>query len=409
MIRLTPCIRSKKHEYEPLKIRIATNGTIAYLSTRWMAKPEWVLSDGSITSQRLNKDVSRFIDDTMDTLNLYDTSGMTANQIRMIIDTGGVSSPSFSEFARNYMVQIERDGKRWDLWHQAVKSLSVYLRLENIKFSDLTAKALQGWYDSLKKYKRASVLYPQLVRRIYVAGMRAYNDPDRGTEVVKPYPDDYIVKPKPAPSFSASERKSLTSAQIRTFAGADLSGDRTDQTDAREWTRAVCMLSFCLAGINVADLYDLTADSYKDGKICYYRAKTRGKRTDGAYMEVTVPDVARQYLNILMSWSDDGRLLNLSSRYACARKDVRWHIQKTLKTIAKLTGLPQNMSIYTFRYSFASIAVNECGVPLEEVAFALNHATAHRVTAGYVKKDFSRVARVVEAVLKKVFTALPNR
>ena len=403
MIRLTPCVRSKRHEYEPLKIRSATHGTIAYLSTRWMAKPEWVLSDGTITSQRLNKDVSRFIDDTMGTLNRYDTSGMTANQVRMIIDTGSVSSPSFSEFARDYMVQIERDGKRWDLWHQAVKSLSVYLRLENIKFSDLTAKALQGWYDSLRRFKRASVLYPQLVRRIYVAGMRAYNDPDRGTETVKPYPDDYLVKPKPAPSFSASERKALTSDQIRTFATADLSGGRADQTDAREWVRAVCMLSFCLAGMNVADLYDLTPDALKDGKICYHRAKTRGKRTDGAYMEVTVPDVARPYLDVLICGADGGQLLNLSARYACSRKDVRWHIQKTLRTISKLTCLPSNMSAYSFRYSFASIAVNECGVPLDEVAFALNHSSAHKVTAGYVKKDFSRVDRVIASVLDKVF------
>ena len=206
MIRLTPCTRSKKHEYEPLKIRIATNGTISYLPTRWMVKPEWVLSDGTITNARLSKAVSRYLDDTMDELNRYDTAGLSANQIRMIIDTGWVSSPSFSEFARGYISQIERDGKRWDLWHQAVKSLSVYLRLDNIKFSDLTAKTLQGWYDSLKHYKRASVLYPQLVRRIYIAGMRAYNDPDRGTEIIKPYPDDYLIKPKPAPSASASER-----------------------------------------------------------------------------------------------------------------------------------------------------------------------------------------------------------
>lgn len=402
MIRLTPCVRAKRHEYEPLKIRIATNGTIAYLPTRWMAKPVWVLSDGSITNQRLSKEVSRFIDDTMDTLNRYDTSGMTATQIRMIIDTGGVGSPSFSEFARGYIVQIERDGKRWDLWHQAVKSLSVYLRLENIKFSDLTAKALQGWYDSLKKYKRASVLYPQLVRRIYVAGMRAYNDPDRGTEVVKPYPDDYLVKPKPAPSVSSSDKKALSSEQVRVFAGALL-------TDAQQWVRAVCMLSFCLAGMNVADLKTLTPSDYDGEKIRYRRSKTKGKRPDGAYMEVTVPDVARPYLDALMKDAPDGLLLNVSARYAGSHQDTLGHIRTVLKTIAKETGLPSNMSAYSFRYSFASIAVNECGVPLEEVAFALNHATAHRVTAGYVKKDFSRVDRVVEAVLKKVFTALPNR
>lgn len=55
------------------------------------------------------------------------------------------------------------------------------------------------------------------------------------------------------------------------------------------------------------------------------------------------------------------------------------------------------------RHSFATIARNDCGVGMDDIALCLTHASFYRVTDTYVKPDFSRVDRVIEKVVDYVF------
>ena len=41
--------------------------------------------------------------------------------------------------------------------------------------------------------------------------------------------------------------------------------------------------------------------------------------------------------------------------------------------------------------SFTTIAQNKCNAGTDEVAFCLNHSSAHLVTDNYIEKDFSRI------------------
>ena len=41
--------------------------------------------------------------------------------------------------------------------------------------------------------------------------------------------------------------------------------------------------------------------------------------------------------------------------------------------------------------SFTTIAQNKCNAGTDEVAFCLNHSSAHKVTDSYIEKDFSRI------------------
>jgi hypothetical protein len=41
---------------------------------------------------------------------------------------------------------------------------------------------------------------------------------------------------------------------------------------------------------------------------------------------------------------------------------------------------------------------------MEDVAFCLNHASAHRITEDYIKKDFSTVYRVNRKVIDRIFS-----
>ena len=62
--------------------------------------------------------------------------------------------------------------------------------------------------------------------------------------------------------------------------------------------------------------------------------------------------------------------------------------------------------IYNFRHSWATIAQNNCGASTAEVGFALNHSSAHRVTEGYIKKDYSPINLLNEKVIECVFILL---
>ena len=402
MISISPCVRSKKMGRVPLLLKVIANRSVSYVSTPWLVDPETDLRDGVIVKKSLRRDFDRYVGDVFERLERVDARTLTAKDIKVIAEGGGDTSISFTRFARDYIIKRERDGlKRSDNYDAASKSLHAYAGANDLKFADLTYRLLQGWYDSLKGTKRAASMYPMLVRKIYKEAMREYNDPDKGIERIKPYPDEYLRKAKPIGGESRTSEMAMTSAEVRAFADADLTLGRFSDAVARQIAHAAVMLSFCLAGMNLADLYDLPRGALNEGKIRYNRAKTKGKREDNAHLEVTIPDEAKPYLDTLMTGAEDGRLLCLSARYR-DRKELPSYIRRILMSITKTNGL-RHCTAYSFRYSFASIAVNECGVPLEEVAFALNHASAHKVTAGYVKKDFSRVDRVVRAVLDKVF------
>ena len=395
MLTFTPCIRTSRAGRTQLKIRASVNNTTAYIDTPFYIDPEILAGGGEITDKRIRQRVDAFIDAIWRKLEGYDLVVITAKEVKDIANGNADRGISFPRYARDYIIKREREGlKRWDGYDDAVKHLSKFMGKKDYTFGDLSVRTLQAWLDTLRGTKRISVVYPMFIKKIWTSAMRAYNDPDRGVFRIKEFPGEYLLKPAPAPSASRTQAQALSSDEVYGFATADLGAGGV-------YAHAVAMLSFCLAGINVADLYDLTPDALRDGKICYYRAKTRGKRTDDAYMEVTVHERAKPYLALLMEGAAPGKLLSLSARYR-DRREVPNYLRKSLLALSGRCGL-KPCTVYTFRYSFASIAVNECGVPLEEVAFALNHATAHRVTVGYIKKDFSRVDRVVEAVLAKVF------
>lgn len=60
-------------------------------------------------------------------------------------------------------------------------------------------------------------------------------------------------------------------------------------------------------------------------------------------------------------------------------------------------------SPYTFRHTWATIAQNDIGANYEDIGFAMNHISTHKITMGYVKPDFSRAWELNEKVVEKIF------
>ena len=154
----------------------------------------------------------------------------------------------------------------------------------------------------------------------------------------------------------------------------------------KEIGRDVAMIIFCLAGINTADLYDLQHAALKsDWKLCYNRKKTRERSDTGSYIEITVPERIRPLFEKYKG--DDKKLFLFSKRYSDANGFYKY-VDIGLKRICEELGVAK-VTTYTFRHSWATIAQNNCGASTEMVAFALNHASVHKITEGYIRKDYT--------------------
>jgi integrase len=162
----------------------------------------------------------------------------------------------------------------------------------------------------------------------------------------------------------------------------------------------VAGLIFHLCGINCADLYDLKASALntKTWMLSYSRKKTRDRSDSGSPMKITVPEEIRP---LLEKYRGKGEyLFNFAGRYR-ESNDFMKYVNMGLKNVCRQLGI-EKVTTYNFRHAWATIAQNNCGASTEQVAFCLCHESAHRVTKGYIRQDFSPVDRINRMVINCV-------
>ena len=154
------------------------------------------------------------------------------------------------------------------------------------------------------------------------------------------------------------------------------------------------VLSFLLMGMNSADMYDTDA-KLMDGCIAYRRKKTRDRRADEAYMEVTVPPEAE---GLLAKYKGRGSLFSFRQRYSTEGEFNR-AINKGLKQVGEVVGI-NKLQFYQARHTWASVARNECGIDAYTIEKALNHIVRDaQLLDVYVKRDFGLVNEANRKVL----------
>ena len=347
---------------------------------------------GEVTDPRILMRSSAIICSYYDKLQGKRIDNLTAKEVVEIVTDSAVEDIPFASFADAYIRKLSGRGvKRADNYRYALNSFLSFAGKPSIGFSEVTSKLLRQWIESLAHTKRAKSMYPTLLKAIFNAGMEEYNDYDRGVVRVANRPFEFLK----IPSSDTPEKRSVSVEQLRAFFA------HTPMGGQARYAQDVARVSFCLAGMNVADLYELTPDNLQWDKLCYHRAKTKGKRSDKAYMEVSIPQQAMNALARLTEGARDGFLLNLSARYY-DRHSCTSYISRGIAKLCEEAGLPQ-MTSYSLRHSWATIARNEVGASEEDVAFALNHTSAHKVTDRYIRKDYTRVDRLNAMVVDLVF------
>ena len=183
----------------------------------------------------------------------------------------------------------------------------------------------------------------------------------------------------------------------------------------QEKYRDFFMLSFYLAGMNPVDLLTCKADAVKDGHLSFIRQKTN-KQGQKKIHVITLP-VIKEALAILKRYkSNEGWLLSFMD----GRSDYRSFLKKANEALQKIGTservpdkvgklrkivyhpiLP-NITMYSARYTFGSIAANELDISERTIGMCLGHSWSKNVTSRYMANDQKKIDNAVKRVVEFV-------
>ena len=319
----------------------------------------------------------------------------------------------FIQFCQEWIATTTIKGKK--NYQSAVNAFIAYLGVDHLDASKLTVSMLNGFMDYLKKRNeqrieslikagkrvpsnRSVSLYMGSIRHLFNEAKKKYNDYDRNIIRITNSPFEYVKIPKQ----QATRKRAITAEQIRAIWQLPYEC-KTDGTLKREsltnLAKDCFILSFCLMGMNSVDLFNCT--EMTDDTIIYYRTKTTARRLDRAKMEVKIPPFLRP---LFEKYRDKtGQRVFKFYRLYNTDKNFNRAINIGLKKIGAKLNLT-DLEYYAARHSWATIALNKCGIDKYVVHEALNHIDeSMRVTDIYIQRDFVNENKANAKVVKYVF------
>lgn len=171
-------------------------------------------------------------------------------------------------------------------------------------------------------------------------------------------------------------------------------------------------LSFYLAGINPVDLLSLKSDAIKDGHLTFVRQKTN-KQGSTKIRTITLPVLPEAQEIIDRYPSEEGWLTgfmdcrNSYRSFARACNDALQKVGPSHKVKDKVGKLRKmeyepicpEITLYSARYSFGSIAANDLDISERTIGMCLGHSWAKNVTSRYMATDQRKIDNAVRRVV----------
>jgi integrase len=401
MATIKPCVQKQRADgYYPVYLRVTHSRKVGYIKTDKVVSAREITKNKDIKDAFVLNYCTNLIVDFNKRLNNVDISNWTLKEV-MDFFTSTENDVSFSDYANKHIDKMIITGHaRTSVnYRMAVGSLERFMGSNRLLFSQLTSSALNLWIESLSKTARAKEMYPTCIRQIFKAALIELNDEERDIVKIKFNPWLKIKIPK----SDKTEQIAISAEACREFFNRPLPKTKMISS-LPELGRDVAMLILCLGGINTVDLYNLKKENYNKGIISYKRAKTRGSRTDEAYMEMRVEPFIKPVFNKYLSETKDEYLFNFHTRY-CDSDSFCANVNNGIKKICKDMGMAKEdyYCAYTFRHTWGTIAQNDCGANIYEVAFGLNHSHGFKVTRGYIKIDYSPAWRLNKRIIDFIF------
>lgn len=323
---------------------------------------------------------------------------------------GGVFDLDFIAYGRQVAKKKSEGTAR--SYTPALNCLERFMRGRPLGISRITAKFLEEFEEFIrtepvqqyspkhgvvqsKRSKdggRAVSLYLANIRHIHNEAKKEFNDEDMGIIRIPQSPfKKYEVKKPPK-----SKKKAVSVQTIQSI--IDLPDfDRVDGSivafTRRDLARDCFILSFALAGMNAADLYDCPAQNFgtHEQVIVYNRKKTRTRRDDEAEMHIRIePCIAL----LVEKYKDPkGEKLFCFHRKYASPNAFNVALRTGLLQIEKALKLKEHFTFYSGRHSYATISRSKVlNIDKYTVHEGLNHVDAEmKVTDGYIERDYGNI------------------
>ena len=400
-----------------VKIRFTKGRAVKRISTDLFATKEDLTADSKLKEESIIKqEADRLV---LHYRMLYtsmhlDSENYDVNDIvsRLLCKDEAEKPIDFIAFSRKWITETTIKGK--DNYNTALKSFIRFIGKEELDIKKITVDLLEQYRDYIIKVRAERVkkmeaegkrvpsnrclsLYLTSLKHLYGEAQKFYNKPDKGLIRIPHTPFEYFKIPRQ----EATRKRAIQPQQIKEIWNMPYQNIHKGAkgTCRFDLAKDCFILSFCMMGINSVDLYNAT--ELRGNRLVYNRTKTKDRRLDNAKMEVVVPNMV---LPIIEKYRD-----TTGQRLFKFYKDYRDHkafnkaINKGLKEIGEKLII-DDLEYYAARHSWATIALNKCGIDKYTVHAALNHVDeSMRVTDIYIERDFVNENKANAKVVKYVF------
>lgn len=412
--------RCNKDGEAPIEISVSHKGKTAYIKTGVFVMPDnysdnygaWVsgMKNARTLNATLEAALTRAKSELIKIENSTGTRGIDCNTLRDML------SPDYDG---SEVVKKDNEkrtlGYRWSVYTRTMREDTQTPRiykdaLRSITCFDATIKDRdiaeidKEWIASYEEWcKTSGISGNGNGENTIISHMRCLkaviNDSIKDDVLEKnPFRRYSIVKAKP------TEERPMTEEELRLVFGY-----KTNDAKKRAWVD-LFKLCFYLRGINMIDMSKLTSVD-DDGYIRYIRTKTKNRRPTKIAIKVEpeIKDLIDKYKGEehLLRFFDEHKF-NIASRIMINYvKQIDAPIERNPKTkrnnINYDKSTLKDVQQYASRRTWATIAYNECGIPMDVVSLCLGHKDMGlSVTQRYVRPD----QKVVDDANRKVIDYL---
>lgn len=415
----TEVVRTKRQSNEcfTIRLRFTLDRRMKRLSTSLFATPKDLTKDFKIKpSSPLKSKVERLIRDYQEKCSQLqvELNNYTIEDIMDYLDGERQKQQTidFIKFSREWIASTTIKGA--PNYTSALNALIRFIGKEELDVNLITLDFLENFKAFLNKEREARTkklvqqgkrvpsnrslsLYLVSIKKLFNEAKKKYNRKDKNLILIPNSPfEDFTI-----PKQEATRKRAISTDIIKKIW-------KLPYKDIKKGYKATCrynlakdcfILSFCLMGINSADLYNAT--EMKGNTITYYRTKTKDRRLDNAKMVVDIPKIVQP---LIEKYRDNTgkRLFNFYQYYG-DEKTFNKAINYGLKEIGSLLEV-DDLEYYAARHSWATIALNKVGIDKYIVHAALNHIDdSMKVTDIYIERDFVNENKANAKVVKYVF------
>lgn len=365
-----------------IKIRLTHNRKVKYIPTTEYARKGDYTKDLTLKNNALIKRLSTLIEriqGVISGLDYFVVQSMDVGKLYdYIVRTLSMQEPFLLDFFQwGEKVAATKPKYSGANYRSALHSFARFLDRETIDISEITSSMLRSFEAYLVEKHgqnaRAVSLYTSSLASIHNAARKKFNNEELDEVRIK-NPYDYYKPPKQKPAKKYSIPKSTIQKLI------DVRGSLSD---LHRLAVNVFLLSFCMMGTNLPDLYE--AQREKD-IILYNRMKTRKRRHDNAEMRIRMEPICKCIFDDMLDTTGE-RAFMLHKQYTFY-KSVADKANDRLKEVAAILGV-KPFTMKAARHTWPTIAYS-IGIPETLINDCMCHVDSNMaMTDIYINKDWS--------------------